>query len=135
AFFQAIDHPEWLPRAADVEPAAVKQLREEIAEVIAARKLEHWQTVFSPIDACVEPVLDLSEARRHPHFIERGMFTTSHAPDGTAIEQIATPLRFQAERATAQAGARLGQHTQEALQSLGYDESAIARLRSDRVID
>lgn len=135
SFFQAIDHPEWLPRGADFEPAAVKKLREDLAEVIATRKLEHWQTVFSAIDSCVEPVLDLSEVRRHPHFTERGMFTACQAPDGTEIEQIATPLRFQDEKITPQVGARLGQHTQEVLQSLGYDENAIADLRSGRVID
>jgi alpha-methylacyl-CoA racemase len=48
--------------------------RDEIAAVIATRSRDAWAAHFAGTDACVAPVLDLSEAPVHPHNIARRAF-------------------------------------------------------------
>ena len=43
-------------------------LRKELAAVFASAPLQHWTTLFEPIDACVTPVLRLDETLSHPVF-------------------------------------------------------------------
>jgi alpha-methylacyl-CoA racemase len=51
-------------------------IREAVASAVRARSLAHWIEVFEGTDACVAPVLSLTEAPAHPHHVERGTFTT-----------------------------------------------------------
>jgi alpha-methylacyl-CoA racemase len=48
--------------------------REAIAAVISSRTRDEWAAHFIGTDACVAPVLDLSEAPVHPHNIARKTF-------------------------------------------------------------
>jgi alpha-methylacyl-CoA racemase len=48
--------------------------REEIAGAISTRSRDEWAAHFEGSDACVAPVLDLSEAPAHPHNRSRGTF-------------------------------------------------------------
>jgi alpha-methylacyl-CoA racemase len=48
--------------------------REQIAEVIVRRPRDEWVAHFEGRDACVAPVLEMSEALYHPHHIARKTF-------------------------------------------------------------
>lgn len=48
--------------------------RGELEAVIATRTRDEWVAIFSGKEACVAPVLDLSEAPVHPHNVARGTF-------------------------------------------------------------
>ncbi len=48
-------------------------LRDQLAALIATQPLSHWAQRFADVDACVTPVLTLSEAQAHP------LFTTGQA--------------------------------------------------------
>ena len=48
--------------------------REQIAAVLATRSRDDWVRHFAGTNACVAPVLDLSEAPVHPHNIARRTF-------------------------------------------------------------
>lgn len=50
------------------------ELRAAIAERIATRTRAEWTQIFEGSDACVAPVLDLSEAPQHPHMKARGVY-------------------------------------------------------------
>ncbi|MEU6673359.1 CaiB/BaiF CoA-transferase family protein [Streptomyces sp. NPDC046925] len=50
------------------------ELREAVAARFKARTREEWTAVFEGSDACVAPVLSLSEAPDHPHLAARGTF-------------------------------------------------------------
>jgi alpha-methylacyl-CoA racemase len=56
------------------DPSGWPQLRDAVATAFASRTRAEWAAVFEGTDACVAPVLSLSEAAGHPHLAERGTF-------------------------------------------------------------
>jgi alpha-methylacyl-CoA racemase len=47
---------------------------DQVGAVLATRTRDEWVDFLSETDCCVSPVLDLAEARSHPHVAERGLF-------------------------------------------------------------
>ena len=98
--------------------------REEISAVIATRSRDAWAAHFAGTDACVAPVLDLSEAPVHPHNIARrtfidldGVFQPAPAPrySATPLDRPDPPRREGAD------GAAI-------LDGLGYGAGEIAKI-------
>jgi alpha-methylacyl-CoA racemase len=56
------------------DTAAWPEQQRLIAERFAARTRDEWAEVFAGTDACVTPVLGLTEAAEHPHMAARGTF-------------------------------------------------------------
>ncbi|WP_415853136.1 CaiB/BaiF CoA transferase family protein, partial [Streptomyces albus] len=54
--------------------AAWTELRRLIADRFASRPRAEWTEVFQDTDACVAPVLSLTEAPAHPHLAARGTY-------------------------------------------------------------
>ncbi|MGW5514376.1 CaiB/BaiF CoA transferase family protein [Nocardia africana] len=70
-------------------------IRAKIAEAFATHPLAHWCSVFEGSDACVAPVVSLSEAVTHPHIEARG----SIIDQGGALQSAPAP-RFSLFRTT-----------------------------------
>jgi alpha-methylacyl-CoA racemase len=90
-------------------------LKRRFAEVFRTRTRDEWEAVFEGSDACVAPVLSLTEATRHRHNSSRGVFVER---DG--VVQPAPAPRF--GLTPAQIGGpppRPGEHTQEILADWG----------------
>jgi alpha-methylacyl-CoA racemase len=49
-------------------------IRRELATVFASRSRDEWSQHFAGSDACVSPVLSLTEAPSDPHLVARGTF-------------------------------------------------------------
>jgi len=96
---------------------------EELREVIAARFRERtqaeWSAVFDGTDACVAPILPMSEAVDHSHIKERGVFVEK---DG--LVQPAPAPRFSRTGATLglPPAPGPGAHTREALAAWGITD-------------
>jgi crotonobetainyl-CoA:carnitine CoA-transferase CaiB-like acyl-CoA transferase len=132
-FFKTIGHPEWLPRVLQADQQ--EQLKQDIAATIAQGKLDDWMRLFQACDACVEPVLNFSEAAASVLVQERQMLCVAQLEDGSAIPQINTPMRFDGHKPEQHsAGAPLGAHSQQLLALLGYSGEDIEQLRADGVI-
>jgi alpha-methylacyl-CoA racemase len=56
------------------DPSEWPRLRAAISHAFAARNRDDWAAVFEGTDACVAPVLSLTEAATHPHLAARGTF-------------------------------------------------------------
>ena len=56
------------------DPSTWPRLREAIAYAFASRTRDEWAAVFDGSDACVAPVLSLTEAADHPHLSARQTF-------------------------------------------------------------
>jgi alpha-methylacyl-CoA racemase len=52
------------------------ELRRRFTEAIASKTRAEWERIFEKSDACVAPVLALSEIEGHPHNAARGTFVT-----------------------------------------------------------
>jgi alpha-methylacyl-CoA racemase len=49
-------------------------LRDRFAAAIAARTRDEWERIFAGSDACIAPVLAMSEVEHHPHNVARATF-------------------------------------------------------------
>lgn len=98
------------------------RLRLLFAQRFATRTMAEWAAVFDSTDACVAPVLSMTEAPAHPHLAARGTYVEV---DG--LVQPAPAPRFSSGGSPARAVvpgpiARAGAHTREVLTSLGCDD-------------
>ena len=48
-----------------------------VADVVRGKTRDQWMAIFEGTDACVAPVLDMSEAPNHPHNLARETFATA----------------------------------------------------------
>lgn len=58
------------------DPSAWPALKAKLASIFRTRTRDEWCHTFEGTDACVSPVLSMSEAPDHPHAVARGLFTT-----------------------------------------------------------
>ncbi|MFF8281606.1 CaiB/BaiF CoA transferase family protein [Streptomyces albus] len=105
--------------------AAWTELRRLIADRFASRTRAEWTEVFQDTDACVAPVLSLTEAPAHPHLAARGTYLEH---DG--LIQPAPAPRFSATPTRIASGpARPGAHTAEVARD--WDVAALAPQTAD----
>lgn len=88
--FTALGRPDLADMARDPESASQSHVRAELAKIIAERDFGEWCAFFAQLDVCVEPVLTVQEASRHPHFISRNGVEETAA----RVRHFAAPLRF-----------------------------------------
>ncbi|SEA10790.1 CaiB/BaiF CoA transferase family protein [Microbulbifer marinus] len=132
-FFNAIGHPEWLQRILQADEQ--EPLKRDIAEAIAMANLDDWMRVFEACDACVEPVLNFSEASESALIEERQMQCEAVLANGDTQQQINSPLTFDGNKPRRHtAGVPLGQHTHALLNALGYTQEEIEQMQAQGVI-
>jgi alpha-methylacyl-CoA racemase len=113
-----------LPRQMD--RSAWPELKERFAEIFRQKTRDEWCEIMEHTDVCFAPVLAMDEAPQHPHIAERETFTTY-----AGLVQPAPAPRFsRTPGAIERPPAHAGQHTDDVLTDLGYDEARIAELRS-----
>jgi len=122
--------------ADDLKPEAQQDraqwpvLRERLAAMFATRTRDEWLAFFAGHEICFAPVLTMEEARRHPHNVARGTFTTV-----AGVEQNAPAPRFsRTPGAIANAPSAAGADTDAALHDWGMEENDVAALRAAGVI-
>lgn len=107
-----------------------RRVRDELAAIIAAQPLAHWEATLVPADCCVTPVLRLDEALVHPQFAARQVAT-----EIGGVTQFSPPFKLSAWLWIAQCPAvGAGDDSDTVLRSVGYTDAEIATLRNARVI-
>jgi alpha-methylacyl-CoA racemase len=105
-------------------------LRERFAATFAARSRDEWAAVFAGTDACVAPVLDMSEAPVHPHATARNAFVDV----GGVVQPAPAPRFGRSAAGTPSPPPRPGADTHAVLTGLGLAEAEVADLRARGVI-
>jgi alpha-methylacyl-CoA racemase len=117
------------------EPALQKALKNALRIEFETRDFAELCALFATLDACVEPVLSLGEAVRHPQLKARALVTEVPRGDGTTQVQMACPLKFsQGLPEPRHIGAAIGQHTDQVLGELGFSAERIEALRRAKVV-
>ncbi|MDD9963326.1 MAG: CaiB/BaiF CoA-transferase family protein [Gammaproteobacteria bacterium] len=105
-------------------------MRERLERIFKTKTREEWDAIMLGTDICYAPVLDFHEAIDHPHNRARSTFVEI---DG--LHQAAAAPRFnRTPPQTPGAAAAPGAHTEELLREFGFDEAAVARLRTSGAV-
>ncbi|MCW2792813.1 MAG: L-carnitine dehydratase/bile acid-inducible protein [Nocardioides sp.] len=98
------------------DPASTETLRGLIADTFRTRTMAEWTEVFDGTDACVAPIVKLSEAPDHPHMRAREVFVER---DGMVQPGPAPRFSRTAATLTTPPSPTAGSETREALTAWG----------------
>lgn len=129
ALSDSVGHPEW--RDGKILRAGTPSVKAELRGIFLTKTRAEWTEIFAGCDACVEPVVDLSEAAQDEHLKSRGMWPEVEVPltDGVKIRQMGSPFHLSASPvAYRHAGYPEGYHTTEVLRGLGYSDEEIEEM-------
>jgi crotonobetainyl-CoA:carnitine CoA-transferase CaiB-like acyl-CoA transferase len=131
----ALGLEEWASLGLSAQPAQQRQLKEALKTEFEKHDFAELCALFAELDACVEPVLSLGEAVRHPQLQARELVAEVPRGDGSSQAQMACPLKFSSGLPEPRhIGAALGQHTDQVLGELGFGVERIEELRRAKVI-
>jgi alpha-methylacyl-CoA racemase len=106
------------------------EMRELLAETFRTKTRDEWASLFDDVDACVAPVMRLTEASQHPHVAARGTLIET---DG--VTQPAPAPRFSRTPGSIQGPPRQpGEDTTETLLAWGFDETTVKELLAGGVV-
>jgi len=129
AFCRGVGREDLLDRAFD-PPGSDAHVA--VQGVFAQRTRAEWQAFAGEVDCCLEPVLDLDEALDSELVREREMVVALDQPGAERpVRLLGVPVRLSRTPGdpNRRPGPGLGEHTDEVLASLGYDEARIAALK------
>jgi crotonobetainyl-CoA:carnitine CoA-transferase CaiB-like acyl-CoA transferase len=109
----------------------------EVQGVFMERTRAQWQEFASEVDCCLEPVLDLDEALDSELVRAREMVVELDQPGATdPVRLLGVPVKLSRTPGDANRspGPSLGEHTDEVLRSLGYDDERIAALKESGAV-
>ena len=117
------------------ELARQDELKKELAVIFAGRDADQWQIVLAGRDTCCEVLRNMTEVHAAPHFKDRGMFWRLPLENGGELVQTNCAVMVDESKPTQHRPApKLGQHTDQILTDLGYDQDSILTLRERGVI-
>jgi len=104
--------------------------KEAIKRIILDKTRDEWCELMEGTDVCFAPVLDMSEAPKHPHNVERKTFI-----DLEGVTQPAPAPRFsRTEPEVVSSPSVAGEHTDEVLTSIGFSDEDINTLKTSGAV-
>ncbi len=102
------------------------RLKARLEEVFRTKTRDEWCALLEGTDACFAPVLDLDEAKAHPHMAARKIY-----PSVDGVTNTAPAPRFSRTQSDiAHPATEPGADTAEILASFGFGAEEIARLKA-----
>jgi crotonobetainyl-CoA:carnitine CoA-transferase CaiB-like acyl-CoA transferase len=136
---RALERPEWLEdprfRTAAARQEHIDARLELTQQVLRARTSAEWLARLDAADVPCAPVLRRKDVIAHPQVLANETVVEVDHPHAGRLRQARPAARFSRTPAgIGRGGPRLGEHTAEMLQGLGYDRTAIEDLRAAGVI-
>jgi len=123
-------------KALQMDDASQDEIREAFQRVFATRDRDDWVAELAPNNTCVAPVYSIPEVVADAHFRSRGIFMQAEDAEHGAFEQVG-PILAGGRRE--QPAHRTRPHsetdTDRLLTNAGMSTDAIARLKSDGVVE
>lgn len=138
-FCRAIDREEWIDDERYATFSDRVEHRDELDpvldELFAERTTDEWMAILQEEDVPCTPVQDVETLVDDPHIETRDMVAEMEHPELGTFKSPANPVNFDSLETDEEGPPpRLGEHTDEVLADLGYDEAERERLQSDGVI-
>ena len=102
-------------------------------EIFSAHPTSHWLGLLQG-HMPVAPVNGLDAALDHPFIHATGMVQTTDHADLPDMRVLGNPIRIDGQRLPSRAAPLLGADTDSILHEIGYDDEAVAQLRSAQVV-
>ena len=136
---RALDRPEWLADERFATPSARDRHLEARLEmtqaVLKTRSTAEWMERLEAHGVPCAPALTRNRVLQHPQLAASGTVVETLHHTAGRLRQARPPARFDRTPTAIRFGApSLGEHADEILAGLGYDQAAIAALRAARVI-
>ena len=111
-----------------------RALIEEMLDAeLGSKMTAEWLKIFAGIVPAA-PINDLAQALDNPFVIERGGIQTLELVGHGPYRMLNSPVRCEGEETPVNPAPRLGQHTNELLRGIGYDDVKLKVLRKEKVI-
>ena len=111
------------------DPSSWPQGKAELRELFLSKTRDEWSELLEGTDICFGPVMNFSEAPKHPHNVARNTFL-----DIDGVTQPAPAPKLSRHEPSVGVPPSTGEHSQEILRSLGLDEQQIADLEEQGVV-
>jgi crotonobetainyl-CoA:carnitine CoA-transferase CaiB-like acyl-CoA transferase len=127
AVLRKLGRPDLIEAAKPPPGPTQEPVKAFLRETLRTRTQAEWVEFFADVDCAFAPVKTLREAADDPQLRHRRMVVE----DRRGWEHLGTPLKFREEPGELRFEfARLGEHTEEILAELGYDEAARTGLKA-----
>ncbi|MFA5631297.1 MAG: CaiB/BaiF CoA-transferase family protein [Porticoccaceae bacterium] len=121
--------PADLPKQMDTK--AWPQMKEKFAAIFKSRTRDEWTRIFDGKDACVTPVLSLTEAAAHPHNVQRG----AYMDDDGILQAAPAPQFSRTKPEITLPPPEVGEHTDTVLAEYGFGADEVASLKGSGAIN
>jgi crotonobetainyl-CoA:carnitine CoA-transferase CaiB-like acyl-CoA transferase len=105
-----------------------------LTELFACGKREHWVRMLRGADIVSAPINSLLEASRDADILANGYVTEVDYGEHGALKVHGSPWRFSETPVVIGKAPKLGEHNNEVLSALGYNEADIAALIDRKII-
>ncbi len=109
-------------------------MQEKWAGIFKTKTADEWMEIMSRYDICAAPVLEMDRVVTDPHNVAREMVVEVDSPVGK-VKQIGIGAKLSETPGQVRSTSPIvGQHTDDVLKSLGYDDAKIGELRSSGAV-
>ena len=110
------------------------EMKAKYEAVFKTKTADEWMEIMSQHDICAAPVLEMDRVVTDPHNVARGMVVEVDSPIGK-VKQIGVGAKLSDTPGQVRTTAPIiGQHTNDVLKGIGYDEAKIASLRESGAV-
>jgi crotonobetainyl-CoA:carnitine CoA-transferase CaiB-like acyl-CoA transferase len=112
-----------------------KDLLEDVERIFLAKTQEEWLNYFDNFEICHGPVKNLHEMFNDPQVLFRNMIQKIQHPSEGELAYIGFPIKMSETQPKIRSHPPdFGEHTEQVLRSIGYNESQIAELKDEGIV-
>jgi crotonobetainyl-CoA:carnitine CoA-transferase CaiB-like acyl-CoA transferase len=131
---ELIDHPDYATNSKRIENR--DKLIPYLEEIFKKKTVKDWVDLMDKVQVPAGPVYTIAEVYQDPHVLAREMLVEVDHPTAGKVKMTGIPVKLSGTPGTIETPPPLlGEHTEEILTGLGYNEEQIKILVENKVIN